>query len=345
MRASELRQEALEILGDEQMQYFTAARILRHLNRALRDVSQRARTIRGINYRQVNEGQHVYGLPPNFLELEKAAWFAGGQWYPLLRRRLTDTQLINHGSVLQSWRPFYFNVWGRSRAEKVLLTVSEVTSGGAPSFNQTFRFTDATSLQEEQGLASILVGDVIFNATDNSEGMVMEITGMNSSDFTFRTLALEGGTRPELEVGDEVRIVAPNVSRHVVHVAPPPQEDSQTGEERLWLYFASRHYTITQDAMDNGNDELEVDLELETPVLERLIYWARRDELGVSDPEVIAQLATYQAAYHEALPFVRQRLRDFQNTWGQPEAGMGLGNIEIAGGTTSAEHPLNRLQV
>lgn len=343
MRASELISEARDLLSDAAGDFWSEKKLLRHLNRALRDVSSRARTLREVVYRQVNAGQGVYALPVAFLGNDRVAWFSSGVWYPLHRRRLSDVESLNHSS--SSSRPFYYDIWGRARAEKIVAPVVAVQSGGAPSYNQTFRF--AAGLL---GAGDVKVNDMLFNLSDGSEGRVTEVTGMQGSaggDLVFRTLGFDGGTRPELRVGDFVRVVSPNASAHALRVAPPPSSDSAAGAEVLWVYLSRRHYLLEETHLDTGNDGLELDVELETVALECFMYWARREELGAVDRETLAQKQLYEDAYFKALPDIRQRNRMHESTWGAPTPGAGYRHehLGLEGISDAVGHVLNQVEV
>jgi len=317
--------------------------MLGHLNRALRDISVRARTLREILSRRVNEDQHAYGLPRTFLDVIRCAWFQGDQWYPLQRRRLGVTQVINHSDVFRTWRPYYYDIWGNSRPERVIATVTSVgpfMNFPSSVMDDVFRFDAGTEF-----IGDVLTGDTVVNVTDGSAGTITEVS---TDGDLFAYSALEGGERTgdekgSIKVDDELRIVAAAADSQTLHIAPPPPEDSPTGEERLWVYISRRHYEVTEAHVNNVNDTLEIDIELEQATLERLLYWARRQELGATDPEVQAQMVLYETAYHKALPFVRQRIRELDSTWGSPVAFTGYGNVLLSGVADRTGHALNTL--
>ena len=476
MRAVELIEEARDLLNDPSGDFWTDAKLLTHLNRALRDVSSRARTIREVNYRQVNAGQSVYGLPETFLGNDKVAWLYNGYWYPLSRRSLSQVEFINNSDVFRAWRPFFYDVWGRARVEKLVASVVDVSFDDFPTHSETFGFAFANGTI---GVDDVRVGDIVQNVTAGADGTITEISNIGPGVRQFATGLLQGGEReasdapiafsgrnigvdlmslgtnqrlayrleirdttnvvvrhldidaaivsvggaayppyggtvepmrvsriegsvvffwdgknndgaivpsgtyraviltvtlsdvvtsPDAEVvnesdtvtypfevethledvlpgrilvGDEIRIVSPHVSAHVLRVSPPPDEDSATGEEVLWVYLSRRHRVITQTDIDNVNDTLELDIELETAGLERLIYWCRREELGARDPETVAQATLYEDAYHKAAPDILQRNREHQSTWGAPSTAAYRQNLQLEGVSAPAGHALN----
>ena len=340
--ARDLMAEARDLLNDPDEDYFSEFKLLRHLNRALRDVSVRARTIREIIRRSVNEGQTAYGLPRELLDVVRCAWYQENDWYPLLRRRLGQTQVINHSDIISTWRPYYYDIWGNARTERLIADVVDVGPyEDFPTHSQTYTFGFELGIT---GYDDIRVGDVIENVTDGSRGTVTEVDDTAREIFGYALLEGGGRTGDEhgrIQLGDTLRLTSPWSDSQTLHVSPPPPSDSEVGEERLWAYITRRHYVIDQSLVDGFNDSLEIDIELETCVLERLMYWARREELGAKDPEVQAQLILYETAYHQALPFVRQRIKELDSTWGDPMAFTGFGNVELSGVANVDGHPLN----
>ena len=352
MRAFDMIDEARDLLNDPAGDFWTDAKLLTHLNRSLRDVSSRSRTIREAIYRRANAGQSVYALPEGFLGNDKFAWLYAGNWYPLSKRTLTQVEFLNNSDVFSAWRPFFYDVWGRTREEKIVAAV-EATSHNFqflddfdfPTYDQTFFFLFPKGLQ---GIDDIKVGDLIINMTDGAEGHVTERHVFQPGEVVFAAARLTNGKRAgddfgRIMPGDLLRVLSPNVSGHALRVAPPPIADSSGGEEVLWMYLSRRHYTIEQSHIDNVNDNLELDIELETPGLERLMYWCRREELGARDPESIAQGVLYEEAYRRAAPQIHQRNREHLVTWGTPSVSAFRLSLQLEGVSTTSGHALNNV--
>lgn len=352
MRAQEMIVEALELLNDPNQDFWSDAKMLTHLNRALRDVSGRARSIREVIYQRTAAGQSVYGLPEGFLGDDKFAWLDAGEWYPLLKRRLPQVESLNNSDVASAWRPFFYDVWGRVREERIVAPVSAISADGGlfadngfPSDSETFGFTFTDGLS---GIDTIRVGDIVVNMTDGSEGEISARLSIQPGQVLFAAPRLDNGKRTGAEyglclVGDLVRVLTPNVRGHALRIAPAPLETAGAGEEVLWMYLSRRHREITQVAIDNFNDELELDIELETPCFERLLYWCRREELGVKDPETIAQRTVYEDEYRKASPKVRHRNREHVSTWGSPSVAAYRASIELEG--VSDGYALNSVNI
>ena len=274
--------------------------------------------------------------------------------YPLHRRSLSHVEYINNSDIITSWRPFYFDVWGKVRREKIVATVDAISGGEGifadsdfPTLDQTFGFKFEDGLS---GIDDIRVRDLIINMTDGSEGFVTERHTLGHGLALFGYSRLENGKRTDddfgkIMEGDFIRITTPNVVSHALRISPPPTQTSEPGEEVLWMYLSRKHYEIRQEHIDQFNAELELDVELETPTLERLIYWMRREELGASDPETLAQNQMYRGAYHEALPYIRQRNRDHESTWGTPSMSNYFHSLELDGINTPSGHPYNTVDV
>ena len=358
MRAFDIIEEARDLLNDPDADFWTDAKLLTHLNRALRDVTTRSRSIREVIYKRTNAGQSVYALPEGFLGNDKFAWLYAGQWYPLHKRSLSQVEFLNNSDFITSWRPFFYDVWGRSRVERIVATVEAVSfEDGAvnpdfsdppfPSNSEMFGFKFTDNLP---GTDDVKVGDQVINMTDGSEGIVTGRRNDQPGRGLFAAARLVNGRRAgedygRIYVGDRVRILTPNVSGHALRISPAPDSDSAPGEEALWMYLSRRHYVIQQSHIDNVNDVLELDIELETAGLERLIYWCRREELGARDPETLAQKQLYESAYHDVMRDVLQRNRTHESTWGQPSLQAWRQNIELEGVTTTDGHALNNVFV
>ena len=353
MFASELMTDARDMLNDPDGDFWSEAKLLRHVNRALRDVSTRARSIREVIYQRVAAGQSVYALPDGFLGNDMFSWFDGSEWWPLGKRRLPQVEYENNSDTgLKAWRPFFYDVWGRARRERIVAPVSAVSpdddiftaDGHFPITSGAvgFRFANALS-----GVDDIRVGDVVVNMTDAAEGIVLELRKVSPGVVLVGAEPLMGGTRGDgsVAVGDVVRILSPEAAQHALRVAPPPDTSDSQGRESIWMYLSRRHRVITAHHIVDDNDRLELDVELESVALERVIYWCRREELGVRDPETVAQGVVYENEYRLASPKVRQRNREHESTWGSPSTAALRSAVELQGVTDHATVALNRYNI
>ena len=327
MRCAELIEQARTFLNDPQGQFYSDEVMLQHANRALREVANRALTLREIGYSAVAEGQAAYGLPHELLRIERAAFLHRSEWEPLTRTRMDTAQWLTHEQTFSSDRPYYFHEWGRGRVEKF--------TGGLASVS-------ADHFTLDDPVAGILVSDVVINATDGSEATVTEVE-VGSGSTTVVHTEFVGGTRATLEASDSIRVVSHNVFPFVVYIVPPPTFTSEPGEEPFWLYMIRTHYTVTQALMDAGNDMLEIDMELETCTLYRLLYWASVQEAGPEDKRSMKYQTDYETEYFKQKPYVSKRIHEFENMWGRPgHARWSRTSVELSGVTPNVGHILNR---
>ena len=333
MRCYDLIDQARTFLNDPLGQFYADAVMLQHANRALREVSNRALTLREVAYSGVVKDQAAYGLPRELLRIERAAFLHRSEWEPLVRTQMDVAQWLTHEQTFSSDRPYYFNEWGRGRVEKY--------QGGV-------RSASGLHLTLDDPVHGILVGDHVLSVTDGSEATVTEVV-VGEGSTTVSHTAFTGGTRSTLvaEDGDvadvSVRIVSHNVFPFVIYIVPPPTFSSEVGEEPLWVYMIRTHYTVTQALMDAGNDELEIDLELETCALYRLLYWASLQEAGPEDSRTMKYQTDYETEFFKQRPYISKRIHEFESAWGTPgTARWSRTSVELTGVTPNVGHILNR---
>ncbi|MCY4129595.1 MAG: hypothetical protein OXG15_10220, partial [Gammaproteobacteria bacterium] len=181
-------------------------------------------------------------------------------------------------------------------------------------------------------------GDRLLNMTDGSEAEITTIfDGTNVNTLYYQTLS--GGEDNALEVGDNIRIVPPNTSRHVLNISPPPQETSEMGEEPLSIFYARSHPKITQELIDNENDELEIDLELQSTLENRVCYYGSLAQHGIEHQQTRMFLAEGNEEYKKARPKGKERVRDEITLW-RRRVGNRAYNWTVSGATTSTREPL-----
>lgn len=143
------------------------------------------------------------------------------------------------------------------------------------------------------------------------------LTESNETEQVLGYTELKGGTRGYLQEGDKVRLLSPGSPLQSLIVTPVPTSVGEVGHEALFLFIARAHRRISALDIESENDELELDLEFESALLERLTYYMRRDELGARDDETQAQFVLAESAYREALPDVLKRIRAWKVAWYQ----------------------------
>ena len=274
MTCRELIAQVQVLLGDPHGDYHTQAGLLIQINQALRDISSRSRSIREKQFRSAIAGQYEYGLPEGFFEMHIAAFYHV-DWY-----QMTPTTIANIESI-SSWVssniPWNYDVWGNASVEKVTDVVATVHA-------------TENEITIDVAYPSVLAGDRIFNLTDKlSEGTVESVAVVG--DITTITYSdLLGGTRTIFEADESVRITSPEKSQKTLVIAPPPDFTDAAGEESIWIYLSRMHRQFKQIDLDRGNDQLELDIELEKALLHHTLFYARGGELGFKDAETHAQV-------------------------------------------------------
>lgn len=332
--ATEIISEASTLLMDPSNSHHTIANMRTYLNRALKDICNRAKCIRETMYIAAVADQWQYGLPLSFLQADAVAFngerspVAGGsshgQWYPLTRAHLKG--ILNERYTLRSQsQPDFYDQWGNSRVQRVSGTA---TGGGSTSLIDTGSTFNG-------GATRVFEGDLAINTTDGSEATVTGLTGANQVDFSD---GLAGGSDNTFASGDSYVIVSPHAPHKTLIIHPAPSTTDTTGTESIALYFARKHRVITQEMMDENRDWLELDEELEMALIRRTMQYAQEEEYGVDSSEAVAQFTHYQTEYAQNIVHVRRRIREFKSLW----LGM-LGGRRVPRiiGTTRDENPFN----
>ena len=314
-------------LGDSHGDYHSTANLLAQVNQALRDISGRARCVDVKGFLPAIADQYQYGLPLGFLTMHRVAYAENdGDWYPLIPSTIPDIESIV--GWLSSNVPWNYDIWGAAAIEKAVNTVAST------AVENQFRVA--------QAYGGIKAGDKLINLSDaQSDSTITEVTVNIEEDWTDITYTdLRGGTRTEFEVDDAFRILSPEVSQKTLMIAPPPAQTDEAGQESIWIYYSRLHREFTQLDMDRENDELELDLELQTALMHRCLYWARGGELGFADNETQAQAVLYESNYHIALPHVRRRIKQNIAAWRQNARIRSRGVVDIV--ETTSSHVFSR---
>ena len=306
------------LVGDSHGDVHTDDKMLLHLNRVCRDISMRSRSIVEGLYLPANVGQARYGLPEGFLRLDIAAWQQeSGNYQPLSPITMDIASWAVHNEV--KGKPRYFDIFGRAAVERAsaesteVFTVSQI--GLLPldgDEEDTVQFTERPPLLKR--------GDRLLNMTDGSEGRIIFTQDGLDPQTNLVTMIvaysqLQGGTRGFLQEGDAVRFLSPGAPLQSLIVTPVPSEDQHVGQESLFLFVARVHREISSFDIHEENDDVELDPEFESALLEYVIYYMRRDELGANDTETQAQFLLANKAYQDALPDVRDRIRAWIIRW------------------------------
>lgn len=307
MRAQSVIDYCRILVGDSFGDIHDDAKMLLHLNTVCRDISSRSRCIVEPLYLPARAGQAIYGLPDGFLRLDIAAWMQpDGRYREMDPVTMDVASWAIHNSV--TGRPRYFDTFGRAAIERVVENVASVD-------------TQANAFTLDLGeWLDVKIGDRLINVSDGSStGLIAwfrnDQDAQQHRTQTFGYTPLEGGTRKVLEAGDQVRLLSAGSHLHSLVVSPVPTDVGETGHEALFTYIARTHRHISAFDIANENDDIELDIEFESALREFMLYYMRRDELGLKDPETQAQRVVAETAYREALPDVLKRIRAWKTMW------------------------------
>ncbi len=327
MTCRELIAQVQVLLGDPHGDYHTQAGLLIQVNQALRDISSRSRSVQVKQFHRAIAGQYEYGLPSGFLEMHIAAFYHV-DWYQLTPATIASIESIS--SWVSSNIPWNYDVWGNAAREKVVANVASNTDN---------------ELTIDAAHPSVLAGDRIINLSDaQSEGIVQSVSySTEEGETTITYSSLRGGTRTTFETDDDVRILSPEDAQKTLVIAPPPDFTDAAGAESIWIYLSRMHRQFQQIDLDRGNDQLELDIELERALLHHTLFYARGGELGFKDSETQAQAILYESAYQTSMPHVRRRMKESMSMWRHGISRSGRGDTVNEYGTASAAgHPFNR---
>lgn len=309
--AGELIEECQLMLGDPHGDFHTTERMLIFLNRSLRSLSSRSQSIVSWKFHSIVEDEFRYGLPTNFLRAKIVGYASSNRgWYQLtVRKDSSVDRLAQSDYTGGGGEPVHYYIGGRSADERLVATVKSVDAT-----DLVFE-SDAPLITTDSPLRNVYVGDRLINVSDGSEGVVETAGGEGPGFNKIGYSGLLGGTRNRFVVGDQFRIVSPNESFQTLNVAPVPNFTSDVGEEPLHLYYSRYHNTVTQHLIDNDNDVLEIEPELESPLLHYVCYWAALAEGNPEDPRAVQFMGTYNSEMYSSMPRVRKRMQENANGW------------------------------
>ena len=330
--ATELIENCLLSLQDIHQDWHKPSKMLSYVNRSLRDIANKSQSITSYAFLPVIKDIFRYPLPHNFLQALIVGFDAGSYGWRELSARMDSTidrvSLSIFNNTFDGY-PLYYSVAGRSVVDRFYGYVSDIKDDGL-----TFALTQDADMEIPAPSSlfngTVKRGDRLLNVTDGSETSIIAI------DPTLQFLdrnPLFGGEDDALEVGDEIRIVSPEQSLHTLNLAPHPTVNSKVGEEPLSLFYARRHRVVTQTDIDDENDMLELDIEFESALENRVCYYGSLARHDVDDQQTRLFKADYVSDYNEAFPNINKRVREAASLW-KRDAGSFVG-----GSTTTSVIP------
>ena len=318
--ATELIENCLLSLRDPHQDWHKPSKMLSYVNRSLRDIANKSQSITSYGFLPVIKDIFRYPLPHNFLQALIVGFDAGSYGWRELSARMDSTidrvSLSVYNNTFDGY-PLYYSVAGRSVVDRFYGYVKglfETDLGISLKDVAGDVFNDAPfSLFQ----AIVKNGDRLLNVTDGSEARISgtELAfGSDIENFFYHEVPF-GGIDNIFEVNDEIRIVSPEQSRHTVNLAPHPTLSSKVGEEPLSLFYARRHRVVTQTDIDNENDMLELDIEFESALENRVCYYGSLARHDVDDQQTRLFKADYVSDYNEAFPNINKRVREAASLW------------------------------
>lgn len=309
--ASELIREIQDLLNDPHGDSFTRTRVLRAVNRAMREIANRSRSIREGFFHRVVKGQYEYGLPDGFIQVELAKFkYYADQYWDLHPASLQRALNIAHRGY--TGYPRRYDVWGKSRIEQVPeVEVAHVVQaaefeGGVYGDQMVFN-----------ALLPISVGNLVYNLSDSdASGTVTYVQSDTENVLTqVGYTPLFNGSRDAAAVGDNIRFTSAYAGNETLIIAPTPQKTDEVGERSIAIYASRRPRHITEQDLDINNDGIELDTEFERALLHLAVYWCRHSESDEDSSTARVSDKNYETAYHKARPIVHRRVLKQQTTW------------------------------
>ena len=304
MNASDIIAEVQYEIADPDGDEFNAETLLLPLNNALRYISSMSRSIVHEISTSVQQGVYQYVLPDRYLGIRAAKIRSpriGNRYLPLTQAALGENDVLasNYQDI-----PLYYSDGGRGQIYRTLSTTVSVVESVGNVF-----------VMERGDIRGLEVGDQILNLTDDlSQSNILTIEPYDDPEF-YRVshTAFVGGEDNTVEVGDELRILAPDLAHHTILISPAPSWSDDVGEEALRLMAALRHYDVTAEHIEDGRDILEIDDELLESLKYRICAYASNSESGLAGGRDFMILS--KTEYYENIDLVRRRVETSLSLW------------------------------
>lgn len=333
MTATEAITRVQRMVADRRS-FHSPADILSDLNLAAGEITKRAESIFQMQFRAVQEGRASYGLFPEHLATLGIGFRRKGSrsYIPLTRQAITTQTFINERS--NNSTPKHYDIWGKSNRQRVIGAVANVVSNLA---DQIVVDTGISNLAD-----FVRIGDTARNITDaGAEGI---ITNIAQSQFTV--VRMVGGERNSFEADDQIRFISPASDVDTLVLSPPPDFTDDTGNESIVIFAARQHRIITQDHIDNNNDDLEVDPYLEEAFLHHMAYYTSMAEDTIDSRKTQLFRDTYEDKYTKELPRVKSKMKEFISLWFTGKANTySFPFIAIEGNVVPAGHVGNQITI
>ena len=208
MNASDIIAEVQYEISDPDGDEFNTETLLLPLNNALRYISSMSRSIVHEISTSVQQGVYQYVLPDRYLGIRAAKIRSpriGNRYLPLTQAALGENDVLasNYQDI-----PLYYSDGGRGQIYRTLSTSVTVVESVGNVF-----------VMERGDIRRLEVGDQILNLTDDlSQSNILTIEPNDDPEFyrVCRTQLLSVASDNTVEVGDELRILAPDLAHHTI---------------------------------------------------------------------------------------------------------------------------------
>ena len=168
-----------------------------------------------------------YALPDDLIGVQEVFWEDSNTRYEVEQRPLQSFKDIDRTGD----RPVYFDVFGQTgefvaRANVHTATMFNNASYSDHTFQLSHKYTSG-GVSEKGDLANIKTGDIVYNLSDDSQGVVTSI--YEDPIKPYITAQMQGGARNVVFEGDDLVFERSQKTLPILHVYPNPT-DSATVE-------------------------------------------------------------------------------------------------------------------
>lgn len=316
-QATDVIDELKLYMSDPDADFFDDEKCLLILNRALRSLSSKSKSICESVFRRLVLNQYNYALPDGTIEIKKVK-YKNGTWVDLIPNSFDDVE--NLGSN-QSGTIQWYAIGENARFERFVGVLNVRDIEGATGFG--------IDIEDD-----VFAKDIIYNLSDlNSKAIVTSSNKAEGQTNVIHT-ALTGGTRNRIEVGDTIRIISPHAPFKALAVAPASPKTDPVGEQSLGVFVTRFHRKIELNDLENHSDGLELDSELDDALLYECLHWGSLMYDGFKN-DAANYKTMANTEYNKVIHTVFDRVQQNINQWERSLPSAKLEVILNDGGVTN----------